>query len=218
MAANLEEYLDKHCLGSTAQNTSKNLTTFLLDTCIDKSNVKTFPLAVYRTFLTSVWDDSMKEELSLHYLQDANDILGTVPNQKEFLIALKALTMWTKVRGLDSQVYGYLGGMTVSVILAKVAKLFPNTTASILVEKFFLVLQEWPWPKAITLGNIGIDQSMCDFDELDVMIVLNRSGSNLACNVIRSSFTEIMREVSAAHKICKEIKAVGHDWSAIDST
>lgn len=45
-----------------------------------------------------------------------------------YRIALKAIKMWARNRGIYSQIYGYLGGAALSIMLAKIYQLYPHYT------------------------------------------------------------------------------------------
>lgn len=53
--------------------------------------------------------------------------------------------------GVYSNVLGYLGGVSWAMLVARTCQLYPNATASTLVEKFFLVFSKWTWPAPVYL-------------------------------------------------------------------
>lgn len=95
-----------------------------------------------------------KSVRSLNGCRVTDDILQLVPNINSFRLALRAVKFWAKRRGIYSNVLGYLGGVSWAMLLARACQLYPNAAASTLLQKFFLVFRQWPWPKPVLLRNI----------------------------------------------------------------
>ena len=54
-------------------------------------------------------------------------------------------------RGIYSNALGYLGGVSWAMLVARVCQLYPNASASLLVQKFFLVFSKW-WVKQLCMS------------------------------------------------------------------
>ncbi len=49
---------------------------------------------------------------------------------------------------------GFIGGVSWAMLAARVCQLYPNAAASTLVDRFFFVYSQWPWPSAVILKPI----------------------------------------------------------------
>ena len=56
----------------------------------------------------------------------------------EFFIGLFSLG-----RGIYSNVLGYLGGVSWAMLVARTCQLYPNAVGATIVQKFFLVFNQW---------------------------------------------------------------------------
>jgi poly(A) polymerase len=57
-------------------------------------------------------------------------------------------------RGIYSNVFGFLGGVSWAILVARVCQLFPNAAPASLLQRFFRLYTMWEWPKPILLTNI----------------------------------------------------------------
>ena len=53
--------------------------------------------------------------------------------------------MWAKNKGVFSQIYGYLGGAAISIMLAKICQMYPNYSCLQLLDRFFFIYANWVW-------------------------------------------------------------------------
>jgi poly(A) polymerase len=88
---------------------------------------------------------------SLNGPRVADEILRLVPNIQTFRITLKSIKLWAKCTGISSNVMGYMGGITLALLTARVCQLFPNASPNMLVLRFFRVFADWKWPTPILL-------------------------------------------------------------------
>lgn len=82
------------------------------------------------------------------------------------------MTIISTGHGVYSNVLGYLGGVSWAMLVARTCQLYPNATASTLVEKFFLVFSKWTWPAPVYLkqpydAKLGFKVSMVMFFVLE---------------------------------------------------
>uniref|UniRef100_A0A8C6K9P4 polynucleotide adenylyltransferase n=1 Tax=Melopsittacus undulatus TaxID=13146 RepID=A0A8C6K9P4_MELUD len=94
-------------------------------------------------------DDSRLKSLDIRCIRSLNgcrvtdQILRLVPNLENFRLALRAIKLWAKRRGIYSNMLGFLGGVSWAMLVARTCQLYPNALASTLVNKFFLVFSKW---------------------------------------------------------------------------
>jgi poly(A) polymerase Pap1 len=80
---------------------------------------------------------------SLNGTRVADSILRLVPQHEPFKLALRLIKMWCKNRGLYSNKLGYLGGVQLAILTARICQLYPRAAASTIVARFFKVLRIW---------------------------------------------------------------------------
>ncbi len=74
-----------------------------------------------------------------------------VDKYKNYRAALKAIKLWAKMKGIYSQIYGYLGGAAFSIMLAKICQLYPNYSALQLLDRFFFIYANWVWSISVII-------------------------------------------------------------------
>lgn len=84
----------------------------------------------------------------------ADQILQLVPNQETFRQTLRFIKYWARQRGIYSNVLGFFGGITWSLLTARVCQLYPYYAPSQLVSRFFRLYSTWNWTKPVMLCDI----------------------------------------------------------------
>lgn len=82
-------------------------------------------------------------------------LLRYIKKYPNFQVALKAIKMWARNKGVYSQVYGYLGGAAFSIMLAKICQLYPNYSALRLLDRFFFIYATWVWSIPVMLEKVS---------------------------------------------------------------
>jgi len=101
------------------------------------------------SILRGVNDYSLR---SLGGCRVAEAILKSVPDVATFRMALRAIKLWSKRRGLTSNMLGFLGGVSWAILTARICQLLgPSAEPSRAVRRFFRVFSEWRWPQPIEL-------------------------------------------------------------------
>lgn len=81
-----------------------------------------------------------------------------IKNYPNFQVVLKMIKMWAKSKGIYSQIYGFLGGAALSLMLAKICQLYPNYSPLQLLDRFFFIYANWVWTIPIMIENCNIDE------------------------------------------------------------
>lgn len=70
-------------------------------------------------------------------------IIRLVPHVEHFRCALRAIRFWASRRGIYSNAFGFLGGISWAILLAKTCQMYPNLAPSELIHKFFFMYSRW---------------------------------------------------------------------------
>jgi poly(A) polymerase len=97
-------------------------------------------------------DDAMVASLNGPRVTD--DVLRSVPEETTFKLALRAIKLWAKRRGLYGAIYGFPGGVAWAIAVARVCQLYPKATSSVIVNRFFRIFRQWPWPQPVLLRQM----------------------------------------------------------------
>jgi poly(A) polymerase len=118
-----------------------------------------------------------KEVRSLNGTRVADEILELVPQQKTFRIALRAIKLWAQRelrhfiylclfiniranlfdcigRAIYANIVGFPGGIAWAMLVARVCQLYPAASGSVIVGKFFRIMNKWAWPQPVLLKQI----------------------------------------------------------------
>lgn len=159
------------------------------------------------------------DEVSVRSLNGARTtdvILRLVPHMESYRSALVAVKHWSKARGISSNALGYLGGINLAIIMARVCQLYPLISdAAVLVHKFFYVLTKWPFPKPIMLCpvvdvGLGLRQwspRLYERDGYDVMPLLTPAypSTNSAFSTTASALALLKKEWARGLRVCDDV-------------
>lgn len=163
---------------------------------------------------------------SLNGCRVTDEILNLVPqsNLDSFRLALRAIKLWAKKRGIYSNVLGYLGGVSWAILTARTCQLYPKATAATIVNKLFFVFANWNWPYPVLLVNLcdnelGLqvwDPRSNPSDKYHVMPIITPSypQQNTTFNVTRSTRTIITDQFKQARDITDEIIKGTKTWDS----
>ncbi|NXO50937.1 PAPOG polymerase, partial [Aramus guarauna] len=176
-------------------------------------------------------DDSRLKSLDIRCIRSLNgcrvtdEILHLVPNKENFRLALRAIKLWAKRRGIYSNMLGFLGGVSWAMLVARTCQLYPNALASTLVNKFFLVFSKWEWPNPVLLkqpeeSNLNLpvwDPRVNPSDRYHVMPIITPAypQQNSTYNVSASTRAVIIEEFKHGLAVTNEILQGKSDWSKL---
>jgi poly(A) polymerase len=181
-------------------------------------------------------DDVLKDmdEKSVRCLNGfrvADQILKLVPNEEIFRKTLRFIKYWARQRGIYSNVLGYFGGITWSLLVARVCQLYPYNAPSQLVSRFFRVYHQWNWAKlAVKLNEIVEPSSMPGMtgfkvwnpqvnpaDRQHIMPVITPAfpAMNSTHNVSETTKRILLDEFKRGYDVAKRIESQNAQWSEV---
>lgn len=166
-----------------------------------------------------------KSRTSLNGRRATDMILKLVPSVPNFRIALQAIKKWAKVRGIYSNAIGFIGGISWAILTARLCQLYPNSSASKLVLKFFKVFSqwEWGWRTYVSLNDIHLKGRYTKTswnptynlqDKAHLMPILTpvTPSINSSHNITKSTKQILVDEFKRGQTIANEIEKGTADW------
>lgn len=161
----------------------------------------------------------------------ADQILKLVPDKDKFRQTLRFIKYWARRRGIYSNVLGFFGGITWSLLVARVCQLYPYYAPSQLVSRFFRLFAQWNWTKPVMLCEI-VDPpqnvpGMSHFkvwnpkvnpaDRLHIMPVITPAfpSMNSTHNVTATTKRILTEEFKRGQDVVKNIEAQRTQWSEV---
>lgn len=156
----------------------------------------------------------------------ADSILQLVPNVANFRCTLRCIKQWAKVRGIYSNVVGFLGGVAWALLCARICQLYPNALPNVLVSRFFRVYEQWKWPNPIHLNQIVTENSLGlkdmkvwnprlnPKDRYHLMPVITPAYPcmNSTYNVSKSTLAVMQEEFARGAEITRKIELGEEEW------
>lgn len=119
--------------------------------------------------LETLEDDLLKHcdeasVFSLNGCRVTNKIIELVPNIESFRLTLRCVRLWAKSRGIYSNVFGYLGGISWACLVCKICQAYPNLLPNRLLEHFFETYYTWTWDNEhpILLAELAENQELAE--------------------------------------------------------
>jgi poly(A) polymerase len=115
-----------------------------------------------------------------------------------FRLVLKFIKFWAKRRGIYSNMFGYLGGISWALLVTITCQTYPGETVPHLLIFFFRDWSAWPWPKPAQCCSV-----LPEFvpNETQIMPILTPAypSMNSTFNVNIATFSIIQKELLHAH-------------------
>lgn len=152
-----------------------------------------------------------------------DQMLGLVPQPKPFRLALRAVKLWAKNRGIYGAQFGYPGGVAWALLVARICQLYPLACGATVVHKFFHVLTSWRWPqpimlKAIEDGPLQVriwNPQIYPGDKRHLMPIITPAYPSMCSthNITQSTQKVIKDELTRARELVKEIDTDRKNWT-----
>ncbi|KAF1898499.1 hypothetical protein Lal_00032079 [Lupinus albus] len=123
------------------------------------------------------------------------------------------------------EVTGFLGGVNLALLVARVCQLYPNANPSMLVSRFFRVYTQWRWPNPVMLcpieeNELGFsvwDPRRNPRDRTHHMPIITPAYPcmNSTYSVSTSTLRVMMEQFQYGNKICGEVELNKVHWSAL---
>lgn len=190
-------------------------------------NMETIPSNMNPLDYSVIEDMNENCKRSITSYRVVEDSLAIVPNYDSFKLVLLSLKVWAKKRCLYSNIFGYLGGAAWIVMTVRVCQLYPCASAATLLQKFFLVYSQWPWPKPLLLRNnieerlnpetMVWDPRRFPQDQSHLMPIIYSvfPPRNVSVNITYSSRDIIKNDFAHAFEIINQIMAGKQQWSVL---
>jgi poly(A) polymerase len=130
--------------------------------------------------------------------------------------------LWAQRRAIYGNVVGFPGGVAYAMMVARICQLYPRAAAPVIVQKFFFVISNWNWPRAITLqtrekGPLAEkewDPTLNRWDKMHLMPVITPAYPcmNSTMSIMPSTKAVLLTELKRGHDIMEEIYAGKKQW------
>ncbi|KAL2824098.1 Poly(A) polymerase central domain-containing protein [Aspergillus cavernicola] len=164
-----------------------------------------------------------KEVRSLNGTRVTDEILELVPQQKTFRLALRAIKLWAQRRAIYSNIVGFPGGVAWAMLVARVCQLYPQATGSVIVGKFFRIMNKWAWPQPVLLkpiedGPLQIkvwNPKIYHGDRFHLMPIITPAYPSMCAthNISISTKSVLLRELQRGGDIVDKIWAKQATWN-----
>ncbi|KAJ5378660.1 polynucleotide adenylyltransferase [Penicillium cosmopolitanum] len=163
------------------------------------------------------------EVRSLNGTRVTDEILELVPQQKTFRLALRAIKLWAQRRAIYSNIVGFPGGVAWAMLVARVCQLYPQATGSVIVGKFFRIMNKWAWPQPVLLKQIEDgplqmkvwNPKIYHGDRFHLMPIITPAYPSMCAthNISMSTKAVILRELARGGDIVDKIFTKQNSWN-----
>ncbi|KAI5310848.1 polynucleotide adenylyltransferase, partial [Ascosphaera atra] len=151
-----------------------------------------------------------------------DEILSLVPQHKTFRLALRAIKLWAQRRAIYANIVGFPGGVAWAMLVARVCQLYPQATGSVIVGRFFRIMNQWNWPQPVLLKQIEDgplqmkvwNPTIYHSDRCHLMPIITPAYPSMCAthNISQSTKTVLLRELKRGEEIVNNIFAGNMKW------
>ncbi|OJJ50673.1 hypothetical protein ASPZODRAFT_54896 [Penicilliopsis zonata CBS 506.65] len=194
-----------------------------LQYCAATRIVESWPQALELPPTDSIFDLPMQSLIKLNALRDTHYLERTIPDLAAFRLAYRSIKTWAQQRGLYSAKLGYLGGVHIVSLLARICKLAFRTvgltSAADIICTFFQQYAQFNWKKDVVYDPTFYQNGsryMRSFREPLVILSLHAPRVNVARAASVPSARTLEQEFARANRL---LSSPGASWKGlIDST
>ncbi|KZT35560.1 hypothetical protein SISSUDRAFT_1064361 [Sistotremastrum suecicum HHB10207 ss-3] len=138
---------------------------------------------------------------TLNAYRDMRAIQSALPSLSSFQLAHRSIKYFAQSHGIYSSRLGYLGGIHITLLLARVAFENPTSSAGQLVQAFFRTYADWDWASSsITIPGLSQGPySRSDRDPLAILCI-HRPIQNVAALASGATVHTISKEIRLGHE------------------
>ena len=191
-----------------------------IDMCFAALSMRTIPPDINLAPDVILENISKISVRALNSLRVNNMVLGLVPNVDNFKELLRFVRHWAHSRGLYGNVYGYFGGINLTLLSAFVCERYPTASVAMLIFYFFLEVSNWKWPHPLYINtpNVGEMPSWDpSTDHNDVMPIITPAypSTNSLRSATKSSRIRIVKEMSRGCDLMESILTGEKEWDVL---
>lgn len=126
-----------------------------------------------------------------------------------FRTTLKLLKLWAKNRGIYSNAMGYVTGISLAILVAKICQLFPNLKPNKLIQKFFQYYSIWNWHEfPVKIEEITTYPNLEKFNDMQWYDPTSEVGMERINLKKKDDFTSPMMVITPAFPVMNATKKV----------
>jgi poly(A) polymerase len=126
-----------------------------------------------------------------------------------FRTTLKLLKLWAKNKGIYSNAMGYVTGISLAILVAKICQLFPNLKPNKLVQKFFQYYSMWNWNEfPVKIEEIKTFEHLERFNEMQWYDPTSTIGMEKISQRKKDEYTSPMMVITPAFPCMNSTKKV----------
>jgi len=164
-----------------------------------------------------------KDLRALNGTRVTDSILELVPERTTFKHALRVIKLWAQRRAIYANIMGFPGGVAWAMLVARICQLYPYTSASVIVDRFFHLFLKWPWPQPVLLTPIEDgplpkrvwNPQIYPQDKNHKMPIITPAYPSMCAthNVTDSTKAIIMDELKRGYEITRDIHTGKRQWA-----
>jgi len=157
--------------------------------------------------------------LSLNGCRVTDKLLELIPNIENFRVTLRCVRLWAKARGIYSNVFGYLGGISWALLTAHICQSYPYLKPNKLLEKFFETYLHWEWGyenpillREMKSSDVSVPEGIMAWNpaesKKDLMPIITPMfpSFNTSYNVSKTTREVLIREIRKAYSVIQRIQ------------
>lgn len=152
---------------------------------------------------------SMNGPRNVDMIIQSVDMKEDSPRISNFRTTVKLLKLWAKNRGIYSNAMGYVTGISLAILVAKICQLFPNLKPNKLIQKFFWYYSIWNWDEfPVKIDEIRTYDNMERFNDMQWYDPKSEIGEEKIAQKKKDEFTSPMMVITPAFPVMNATRKV----------